>query len=584
VKRPVLYLLLGLLSILNVSALEVGEQKVTAETVDGKIIVKYNIPEGMHQLDIKDYFKFDVEPVEGVDVGPIIYPDTAVSGHYGPEYHGHTELSRRFTITGAPASNVFIITACYQLCDDVGSCFMPQKVKIEVPIPVLNKQSSPGKLPETAGTPNKPVAKTISAPLQAQNQSLIYMLLLAFLGGLLLNLMPCVLPVLSIKMMSIVGSAHQDKKEIMKGGLVYTAGVLVSFAVLAAVVVFLKKSGEKVGWGFQFQNPYFVFTLMLIIWGFAFSLFEVFIIRLPGMQLANKASAKHGMAGTFMSGVFAVLLATPCTAPMLGTAVGFALRQPAAVIFMMMLFIGLGLALPFIILGFCPSFMKIVPKPGNWMNIFSGVMGFLLLGTALFLARTLSFILSQAQFINVLWFLLLLSFSLWLYGLVSRPHLSRKTQYIGTLCVLVILFFGGVRLLDFSAAPETAGTESGVPAGLKGGWKKFSPELLARLRSENRWVFIDFSAEWCMTCKTNEALVLNSDDVQEAFKEKKVVLLHGDFTKKDPVILEWLHKFGKAGVPLYLLYTPGKDNPRLFPEVITKSMIIKAVRSSGSSE
>ena len=544
-----------------------GSQNITAEIKDNKIIVTYHIPEGMHQMVLKDYFKFDVAPVKGVEVGEIVYPGNVIKGKYGDKYSGETKLVRPFTVTGQPAAKTLNITASYQLCDDVGTCFMPQQKKLIIPLPAAL----------TTGHKEKIIKENTTPPvLYADNEedasSLLYMFLLAFLGGVMLNLMPCVLPVLSIKMMSIVKSAHMERKEIMMGGWIYTAGVLFSFMILAFIVIFLKKSGESVGWGFQFQNPYFVFSLMVVIWAFAFSLFEIFIIRMPGMKMASEASSAHGVAGTFMSGVFAVLLATPCTAPMLGSAIGFALKQSSSVIFLMMILIGFGLAFPFILLGFFPNIMKVIPKPGNWMNVFSGIMGFLLLGTAVFLARTLSFIIPVKSFINMLWFMLFFSFALWIYGLTSQPHISKRKQWFGMILSLGIIFTGGFYLLDFSGD---------MPGNTKisdtGRWQKFSPELLRKLQDEKRCVFVDFYAEWCMTCKTNETLVLHTEEIMKAFGEHDVALLAGDFTKKSPLILEWLQKYEKGGVPLYLLFKPGKKKPVVFPEILTKKMILNAL-------
>jgi thiol:disulfide interchange protein DsbD len=265
---------------------------------------------------------------------------------------------------------------------------------------------------------------------------------------------------------------------------------------------------------------------------------------------------------------------------MLGSAVGFTLKQSTPVIFIMMMVIGLGLAFPFIILGLFPAFIKLIPKPGNWMNVFSSLMGFLLIGTAIFLARTLSFIVSQPQFINIMWFILALSFVLWLYGIISKPHIPRVRQWVGSVACIIILVASGAALLDFSAAAgDNTGAKSSKADSMGENWRRFSPELLDELRKDGKSVFVDFSAEWCMTCKANESLVLNTDDMQKEFKAKGVVLLHGDFTKKDPVILKWLRRYDRGGVPLYLLFVPGQDEAVVFPELITKPMLLKALKS-----
>jgi thiol:disulfide interchange protein DsbD len=573
-----------------------GEVKVSGRINGNQIVVVYDIPDGLHQSLEKELFTFSVQDVDGITVGDVVYPDAANKSHNTPVYHGKTELYREFKVSGTPSAEELKVTASYQVCKDSGMCYMPQDVELSIALPSglkgapdtaedakpsVSEDKTVEKAP--AVSESKPVEKAPAAnAVEASDKkpsSLLHMILLAFMGGMILNLMPCVLPVLSIKMMSIVSSAGQNRSEILKGGMIYTAGILVSFAVLALVIVVLKKSGESVGWGFQFQNPYFVFGLLAIIWAFALSLFGMYHIQLPGANIAHKASSSHGMAGTFMSGVFAVLLATPCTAPMLGSAVGFTLKQPAPIIFVMMLVIGLGLAFPFILLSVFPSVIKLIPKPGNWMNVFSSLMGFLLIGTAIFLARTLSFIITQDQFINVMWFMLVLSFGLWLYGLSSRPHIPRKRQWFGIVAALAVVLGCGYHMLDFSAvAADSSGFKAQNSGGVGDNWRTFSPALLTQLRQEGKPVFVDFSAEWCMTCKANEAAVLNTDDIQKDFSDRGVVLLQGDFTKKDPVILEWLRKYDRGGVPLYLLFVPGQDDAVVFPELITKSMIKKALK------
>jgi thiol:disulfide interchange protein DsbD len=280
-----------------------------------------------------------------------------------------------------------------------------------------------------------------------------------------------------------------------------------------------------------------------------------------------------------MSGVFAVLLATPCTAPMLGTAIGFALKQSSFTIILIMLTVGLGLASPFIILGAVPSVVKIIPKPGNWMNTFSHLMGFLLIGTSLFLLRTLYFITSFHQFFNIIWFTLIFTFALWIFGSFNRPHLSKYKQWGGISLAVIITFLAAWCLLDFFGANLNSEsiTNSDSRFSVKEGWQLFSPELLQKLQEEKKMVFVDFSAEWCMTCKSNETLILNSKSVKKAFSEHNVEMLYGDFTRKNPLILEWLKKYNKAGVPLYLLFKPGESKPIVFPELITKKMIINAL-------
>ena len=358
--------------------------------------------------------------------------------------------------------------------------------------------------------------------------------------------------------------------------MAYTVGILFSFIILAAVIIILKMSGEMVGWGFQFQSAGFVTGLLIVIFVFALSLFGVFIINAPGMQVATKASSKSGLTGSFVSGIFAVLLATPCTAPLLGAALGFAISQPPLIILGIFIMIGFGLASPFILLGFWPKAIKIIPKPGNWMNIFEELMGFLLLLTALYLLRTLYFLIGGKNLINVLLYLIILGLASWIYGRFSRPEFSRRKQWIAIIIALFVAVGGGFLTLNYKAHDQTA--SSLANESIHAGWQKFSPELVKKYRTEKKPVFIDFSAEWCLTCKTNENTVLFTKDIQNAFHKRGVQLLAGDNTKKDKIIGEWLRRFNRAGVPLYIFYLPDEEKPIVLPELITKEMVMNVLR------
>lgn len=315
-------------------------------------------------------------------------------------------------------------------------------------------------------------------------------LLFAFAGGLILNVMPCVLPVLSIKAMTIVNAAHQDQKEIFKGSMAYTAGILASFAVLATLASIGKLAGETAGWGTQMQSFGFVFTLFVVVWVFSLALFDVFVIQLPGMQAASQASARKGHLGSFLSGIFAVLLATPCTAPLLAPAVAFLMNLPIPYIFLAFTAIGLGLAFPFILLGLFPAAMRFIPKPGNWMNTFKELMGFLMLATAVFLAFILQKMLGE-DFFKLLVFLIPLSLSCWMYGKFAGPVQPVAKQWIYTLLALAISIGSGFMLID----PPKPATE-GEHDELNQGWLRFSPGQIDRARAQNKPMLIDPDSSW----------------------------------------------------------------------------------------
>lgn len=530
------------------------EDVVTARVEDGKIMVTYNIPEGYHQTLQQDYFYIDVESYPGLKFSDTIYPEGHLDTDGNTEYKGNTTLVKKFTVTDGFEPGQITIYAGYQLCEDSGACLFPQEKEITLTIDATT-------LPAAEPKPATSFPKTLQY------------LLMAFLGGIILNVMPCVLPVLSIKAMSLVKQSQQDKKQIFRGSMAYTMGILFSFIVLAAIIIILKTTGESVGWGFQFQSPGFVMALLIIIFVFSLSLFDVFIIRAPGMQAATKASSKGGLTGSFLSGIFAVLLATPCTAPLLGAALGFAFSQPPLMILAIFLLIGMGLAFPFILIGIWPKAIRIIPKPGEWMNIFKEVMGFLLLATAFYLVRSLYFLVGGKELLSILVYLLILAFAVWVYGRFAKPEFSKTKQWIATILAIAIAVGGGYLTLDFSEENITASLEA--ESHLRPGWEKFSPELVAEYREAGEPVFIDFGAEWCLTCKTNETTVLFTEDIENAFQENGVKILKGDNTKKDPVIGEWLTKFNRAGVPLYIFYLPGQEEPIVLPELITKDMIYK---------
>jgi len=513
----------------------------------GVIRVTYALPDGYHMAKQEDYVYFNVEAPEGFTFEPIVYPE-GQKDEWGDElYYGEAMLERAFTIgpNVKPGTYRLTVTSAWQICDE-SSCLEPDEAQYTVSV-------------EVQGNAGGAV------------WNIIKFLLMAFAGGVILNIMPCVLPVLSIKAMHLVNQAHQDRREIMKGGLIYTAGILVSFVVLAGVVIVLTSLGLGAGWGFQMQNLTFVLAFASLVFVFALSLFDVFIISPPGMTMATKAGAKGGHAGSFFSGVFAVLLATPCTAPLLAPALGFAFTQPPAVILPFFLLIGLGLALPFILLAFWPGVIRKLPKPGEWMNVFREAMAFLLLATAVWLLTIAHALVGSAGFLHILWFMLFLGLAAWIYGRFARPHHGRAQQWIALLVAVAVIVGSALWLLRFPQ--DEAAKEGNIPAG----WQAFSPELLQQLRDEGKPVFVDFGAEWCLTCKTNENAVLLTSDVMAEFREQGVELLKADNTRKDPVIGEWLKKYNRAGVPLYLLYYPGQDTPFVFNEVITKGDIFGAL-------
>ncbi|ADI37491.1 putative thiol:disulfide interchange protein [Waddlia chondrophila 2032/99] len=407
---------------------------------------------------------------------------------------------------------------------------------------------------------------------------------LAFLGGLILNCMPCVLPVISFKILSFVKMAGESRRLIFQHGLAFSFGVLLSFWVLAGVLLMLQSWGQSVGWGFQLQEPLFVGILAAIILIFGLSLFGVFEIGTGMASAAGQATTKsaNGLTGSFLSGILATAVATPCTGPFLGTAVGFAVTLPIFQALTIFTSLGLGMASPYLLLGAFPNLLRWMPKPGNWMITFKEIMGFIMLATVLWLIWVFG-----AQTDTMALFILLIGFfflaiGCWIWGKWGTPVMKKRTRMIGLAAASATFIIGGYAITKASSmsgnspAPltnaEIAMAEAS-PSELTDRWIPFSPELLEKLQDQGIPVFIDFTAKWCLICQANH-LVLEVDNVEKKFLQKGVVRMIGDWTKSDPVITEWLKKFGRNGVPLYVLYNE-KREVEVLPQVLTPDLVIE---------
>ncbi|MEX1013109.1 MAG: protein-disulfide reductase DsbD domain-containing protein [Waddliaceae bacterium] len=404
-------------------------------------------------------------------------------------------------------------------------------------------------------------------------------LLFAFAGGLLLNLMPCVLPVISFKILGFVKMGGEDRFKIFQHGLMFTLGVVLSFWTLAATMLGLQTYGHAIGWGFQLQNPLFVGILATLIFIFSLSLFGVFEL---GTSVASKAgnlkTAKEGLRSSFMSGILATAVATPCSGPFLGTAIGFAVTLPA--IFAMMIFtaLALGLSFPYLIIGIFPSLIRFLPKPGKWMGTFKEVMGFIMLATVLWLAWVFGALTTYSGLHLLISALFIFAFGCYLFGKWGTPVTPKMTRYISHTVTILCFAFGGWTLYQASNLEEMPSYTDEVIAfndatPRSNRWVKYSPEKLEQLRSQGVPVFVDFTAKWCLICQANHA-VLSTDAVQNKFNELGVVRMVADWTKSDPVITEQLRKLGRNSVPLYLYYGPGQDVD-ILPQVLTPEIVIE---------
>jgi thiol:disulfide interchange protein DsbD len=442
----------------------------------------------------------------------------------------------------------------------------------------LPLESSGGVL---AAEPNAISTRNASEPIAFP---IWQMLLYAFIGGLILNIMPCVLPVIALKILGFVGQAKQDPGRARRLGLIYAFGVLVSFCALAALVLGLKVAGHKAGWGIQFGNPYFLVAMTILTTLIALNLFGVFEVSLGGrtMDAAAGLSSKHGAAGAFFNGLLATLLATSCTAPFLGAAVGFALAptQSPLVTILLFLTMGIGLAFPYVLLTWQPAWLRFLPKPGAWMERFKVAMGFPMLAAGVWLFSLVSLHYGERSWWLII-FLVMVGVAAWIYGeFVQR---NRARPVVAALAILFILGIGYFSVLEghlrWRDPVEQAGSESVVrndPNGIS--WQPWSPNALAQARAERRPVVVDFTAKWCLTCNTIVKPALESSSVRKKLQELNAVPLLGDYTAFPDNITEELNRFGRAGVPLVLVYPPNPNQPPIvLPEALTSSTIVSAL-------
>jgi thiol:disulfide interchange protein DsbD len=396
-----------------------------------------------------------------------------------------------------------------------------------------------------------------------------------FLGGLILNLMPCVLPVISLKIFSFIAQAGESPRRIFRHGLAFAAGIFIWFLGLGLLIIALKAGGSQVTWGaFQFQNPLFIVGLSVLVFLFALNLFGLFEITLPGSATASldHTARREGYGGSFFQGLFATLLATPCTAPFLGSALGFAFGQSSFVILAMFASVALGMSLPYLLLSAQPGWRKWIPKPGVWMERLKQFMGFPLLATNLWLLWILQNQRGNEAALILLALFLILGFCAWLFGILSVGGSRARVVYlslIGLLALAAIAFTAQRIRVAQPATLKISGAVDGIA------WVPYTPEALTALRAEGKPVFLDFTASWCLTCQFNERAAINVPAVRQLIKEKGIIAMKGDWTNADPAITAALKSFDRVGVPLVVFYPAGKGSePMVLPELLTEKIVI----------
>lgn len=457
-----------------------------------------------------------------------------------------------------------------QGCADAGLCYPPyqqhfdidrqQLIATEISPTDAPKHSSPGADNNTSNSDNN----------SPDDTNLLYILLLAAMGGVILNLMPCVFPVLTLKVLSFTGK-DPAQAHTRTHGLVYTAGVVLSFVAIASILLLLKATGEAIGWGFHLQSPWFVAALTYLFFVMGLALSGMLELGSRFMGLGGTMATQGGYAGTFFTGVLATVVASPCTAPFMGTALGYAMTQPPAIALSVFAALGFGMASPFLILSEIPSLTRFMPKPGAWMDSFKRFMAFPLYATCVWLLWVIGNQTGSSGMAIVLLGCLLLTLAIYLWHENAQKHrwqvLKNMTSLAATVAALMML-----------ASPFLQPQSLAMTASEHADWQAYSANTLQDLQDSEQAVFINVTADWCITCLLNERTTLSTDEIKQAFKNNDIHYLKADWTKHDPAITALLQEYDRTGIPLYLLYPPGESQRAIIlPQILTKEIILEAL-------
>lgn len=433
---------------------------------------------------------------------------------------------------------------------------------------------------DLAATFDPAVAVSAGGAVSDASLSLAEALLFALLGGLILNLMPCVFPVLAMKAASFARLAGHSRAELRRDGAAYTAGVLISFAAMAAALLAIRNSVGDVSWGIQFQSPIFSLVIAYLFFAVGLNLSGVFEIGNRFAGMGQSLAARGGTAGAFFTGVLAVLVATPCTAPFMAAALGFALVQPAPQTVAVLLAMGLGLALPYLVLTLTPALQRFLPRPGPWMDRLRQFLAFPMYASAVWMIWVLTQQTGADGVLYALGGMVLIAFAAWLVR-VGGPSSTILWVRRGAAAVSVLLAFAVTLKLENPSA--TAASASGGPVtGVSfDGWERYSRAAVEQARAAGKPVFVDLTAAWCITCLVNERVALETTAAKQAFERTGTVKLKGDWTNRDPEISALLKEVGRAGVPVYLYWAPGAQVPKILPQILTESLVISEISQPG---
>ena len=405
----------------------------------------------------------------------------------------------------------------------------------------------------------------INYPLETKDTSqefnILTLIAFAFLGGLILNVMPCVFPILSIKILRFVEQSRDSTYKTLQQGLLFSLGVITSFLTIAALLITLKSGGESIGWGYQLQSPIVVSLLFYLFVVLGFIFMSNIVLGSSLARLSSISLNKSDSLESFLTGVLAVIVASPCTAPFMGSAIGFALLQPSFYSILIFLGLGIGFSLPYLILSAKPSLLSFLPKPGQWMETFKQFMAFPMWASALWLLWVLSNQVNNQEVIQVLLGALLITTGLWL---IEKNNSEKDWVRWLMRLPFLLLFIFSLWLIPTSYSDLDEPKQKQLA---------YTPQLLEDLREKNSLVFLNFTADWCITCKVNEAVALKTSKVSKLLADKNITYIEADWTRKDPIISSALEKYGRTGLPLYLLF-PSRGDPLILPEILTEDILL----------
>ena len=533
--------------------------QVQVERVGNELVAQFDINDGYYLY--RDRYQANVK--EGARLSPASFSDN-VEIKYDPNFDENMAVFHdRMEVRHQVLDEQGTVQIVYQGCAEAGLCYAPQKKLFDMtgaevtPTQVAMTTLDLSMDLDSAQAVSLDGTSTSADAQQLSDVTLIGAIVAAMIGGLILNLMPCVFPVLSLKAMQLAQTG-QDHSHAKLHGLAYTVGVVGSFVVVAAALLLLRHFGEWVGWGFQLQSPYFVAALILLFFVMSLTMYGYIEFGQSLMGVGQGLTQKSGMTGSFFTGVLATVVATPCTAPFMGSAIGFALMQPFYVSLLIFMAMGFGLALPILLFSFVPVLTRWMPKPGAWMNTFRQLMAFPLFATALWLVSVLVQIQGTEALIKVGVGLIILAAALWPalnVGYSSGKPLAyfkRVTRY----ALLVVAF---IFVLDQRHEEPL--------------WQPYSPELVSQSLQQGKGVFVDVTAAWCITCKVNERVALSGNDFEQMAEDHDIVLVRADWTQPSPAVDSLIADFNRQGVPLYAYYPPGSLVPEILPQILTSNLI-----------